>query len=1163
MRKVLSLAVTLCCILHAMAADNHLEKGFRNPPASAKAQTWWHWINGNVTREGITADLEAMKENGIQEAQIFNVDQGYPEGEAPFLSERWMELFRFALEEAERLGLEIGLNNCAGWSSSGGSWITPEYGMQTVTYSITQCTGGKPAHLSLPQPNTRLNYYRDITVIAFPTPTGEKRIDRLDVKTLANNAFASQLTPDTKEIDKASCIQPSTIINVTEHMNADGTLTWDAPAGKWTIIRFGHTPTGSQNRPANLYGLGLECDKMSREAVDVFWDGGIKPILQTAGSHVGKTLTNCLIDSYEVGCGNWTSGFEKEFKRLNGYDCIRFLPTLAGYYVDNGEITERFLWDFRHTIGQLMEDNYYRYFAERCRSVGMKFSVEPYGGPFNWLQTGTLSEVPMGEFWIGGAPFLSSAKLAASAAHLSGTPYVGAEAFTAGGENSRWLNHPAKLKQLGDWAWSEGINRFIFHTYTHQPWNIGPGMTFHMYGLEMNRLNTWWKPGSAYLSYIARSQFLLQQGNLAADILVFVGESSPNEGIYRSDLKQSGYDYDEISAAYLDSLTVKDGVMRTPAGGRYQLLILPDNTWATPKLLRTLKRLANDGATIIGKKPNKSPGLTNYPQCDKEVERLATTLWDSEKLIRDIPVEQALKKAQLAPDFRCSNTSPQLLFLHRTAEGAEIYFVANPQRQYRSDTCRFRTTGLRPERWNAETGLIEPLVEWKEEQGCTVIPLRFHPEESYFIVFRKSSQDIDPIVSYNEQTEQDVVPLRKLKIIHAEYGYFLPENIINVTDVLSKQIKDKRLSISANNDIAGDPAPGAVKELRIKYRVDGNVKRITIPEQQSLTIPLESETGKFKLLQALYGYFQADFDDNLPAPPIDVTDKIQKLIADRKLTFRIGETLGKPDNHSAHPEQLRLQYEANGELFDEMYPNGAIVDLAQHEPDSYLTVEKDKPIWVTPFAGKVHCETASGQILEAKVDRIPPAIDLSNNWDVEFQQNSTDNPNTYRFDTLCSWPERPEEAVKYYSGTATYRKRFNLPKDYLGKNHSLYIELGRVCVMAEVIVNGRNMGILWKEPYQTDITQALRTGENVIEIRVTNLWANRLIGDARYPDDVEWGDWLPKKWPDWLLKGTKRPSNRSTFAGWRHWGQNDPLQPSGLIGPVVLRLYVCANLLEQ
>ena len=141
---------------------DELESGFQNPPNQAKARTWWHWISGNVSKSGITKDLEAMKQVGIQEAQLFNVHLGFPEGPIKYLSEEWLDLFHFAASEAKRLDLKLAFHNSAGWSSSGGPWVTEENAMQTVVFSEIVVDGEQKFKDELPKPKTKFNFYKDI-----------------------------------------------------------------------------------------------------------------------------------------------------------------------------------------------------------------------------------------------------------------------------------------------------------------------------------------------------------------------------------------------------------------------------------------------------------------------------------------------------------------------------------------------------------------------------------------------------------------------------------------------------------------------------------------------------------------------------------------------------------------------------------------------------------------------------------------------------------------------------------------------------------------------------------------------------------------------------------------------------------------------------------------
>ena len=501
--KTIFVALLLSLFVSSFQAQNSsLEQNFQNPPSNAKPQTIWFWINGNVTKTGITADLEAMKNVGIQGAILFNVSLGNPEGVAPYLSPLWLELFKYTGLEAQRLGLDLGFHNGAGWSSSGGPSITPEYAMQELVYTETIHQGATIFNDKLEQPETKLGFYKDIAVLAFPKPKSDVRIDELEIKTLSHK-IRSHLNPDDKPISDLAVVKKRDIIDVTSNLNSDGFLEWNAPAGEWVILRIGHTPTGEMNRFSSDGGRGLECDKMSKQTVDVFWDGSIQPILKELDTLVGTTVKRCHIDSYEVGTTNWTSNFAEAFKTRRSYDCHSYLPTLAGYYVESGEETERFLWDFRRTIGDLIAENYYGRFAELSHKNNMLLSVEPYWGPFDNMQVGETADMVMSEFWSGSLAFFDSPKFVASIAKLNGNPIAEAESFTGMGG---WDQHPSTLKAMGDLAWAQGINRFVFHSYVHQPWDVGPGLTLHVFGTDLNRLNTWWNQSKPFVDYISRHE---------------------------------------------------------------------------------------------------------------------------------------------------------------------------------------------------------------------------------------------------------------------------------------------------------------------------------------------------------------------------------------------------------------------------------------------------------------------------------------------------------------------------------------------------------------------------------------------------------------------------------------------------------------------------------
>ncbi len=1154
MNKFLFFILLSLCCGRTILAQQPLEKGFNNPPPTAKPQTYWMWLNGNVSKHGITKDLEAMKRVGIQKPLIFNVDMSFPEGSVKYLSTQWLEMFKFTATEAKRLGMQIGFHNGPGLSSSGGPWVKPEDAMQKVVYSVTSIKAGKSLATVIPKPAFQFGYYEDIAVLAFPTPKGSQRIKNITKKSLAENTFTNNLEPDTGIVRGDDVIQKNEIVDLTNKLSSDGTLQWQPPAGEWTILRIGHTPNGNENRPAIAGGRGLECDKMSTEALDNYWKGGIQPIIDVVGSLVGTAITDCTIDSYEVGSNNWTKLFREEFKKRRGYDCYLYLPTLAGYYVGSGEISERFLWDFRQTISDLIADNYYGHFRKLCNQHGLSLLIEPYGGPFKSHRAGTKPDGVIAEFWLEKNLFLESPKLVASIAHLNGQAIVGSEAFTSFGT---WSNYPATMKPVGDMAWAEGVNRFTFHVYAHQPWDVAPGLTFGVYGVEMNRMNTWWEQSKPYMNYLSRSQYLLQQGRNVADVLYFTGESRVNNASLHDDTKRRGYDYDQIGTEQIKELYVKDGKLYTKNAGPYQLLVLPESEWATPELLEKLKILTDGGATIVGTKPKKSPSLTNFPNCDEQVSALANELWPHK--IHDFPsggdIYSLLQQQKISPDFSTEISGNDLNFVHRKSGTDDIYFIANPVNQSRTEICRFRVSGKRPELWDAETGIITAVPIWNETNGVTEIPLSFSPYGSALIVFREVKNQPEHIVNIKESlTSQPPIALPHLQIIKAEYGAFVPNGVFDMTKKLQDRIDKKDFIIGAH--IAQtDPAPGSMKEVRMDYEVHGERRQLSFLEGESRNL-IEDSAG-FRLIHAFYGKFRDDFDiTKADYNNRDVTAQVRELIKSEKLLFTVSDTLFKmPKATSKQNNELRVTYVVDGENKEMVVNDGHLAVFQQELARSRIVQDGKKLTWLAPRPGKLTYATNTGKKRILTVNAVPKPITINGAWDVTFPLEKQQQK-TLKFNELNSWTTSEDDDDHYFSGTAIYRKNISIPAAAIAGNNIIELDLGNVEVIAEVIVNGKNMGILWKAPFRIDLKNTLHMGINSLEIRVTNLWVNRLIGDERYPRDEFPMINGEKKWPEWLTNSEiQRQSKRKAFTTNIPYSREQDLKLSGLLGPVTLTFF--------
>jgi hypothetical protein len=682
-------------------------------------------------------------------------------------------------------------------------------------------------------------------------------IENIDAKAGFNGAAV--LSARDAEDAADGTVHRRKILDLTSRLTADGRLNWRVPAGEWVILRLGYTPTGVKNHPAPKEGEGLECDKFSQAALDAHWAGFMQKVLDDLGPLAGKTLDSSLVDSYEVGGQNWTEKFRPEFQKRRGYDPLKFLPAFTGRVVDNPAVSERFLWDVRRTIADLFAENYFGHFAELCHQHGLMNAVEPYTGPFESLQSGAPADVVMGEFWSGsqGHP---SVKLAASVAHIYGKTIVGAESFTATPEHGRWQNDPASLKPLGDLMYCQGLNRYVFHRYAMQPWtNHWPGMTMGQWGFHFERTETWWNQGKPWIDYITHCQFLLQQGRAVADAAYFTGESAPVEMRVGNPALPAGYDYDAINAdVLLHGATVNNGRITLAGGASYAVLILPpDDANMTPQMLECLRKLVRAGATVVGPRPQHSPSLADYPNCDQQARKIAGELWGKcdgshvlenscgkgrivwNKALADVFAGQNLK-----PDFEYQGASEatHLAYAHRVAGEADIYFVSNQRRQFDSAECTFRVSGNVPELWHPETGVIEPAPVWSAQAGRTTVRLDFEPAGSVFVIFRHAADGADHVVAVSGNASDKSSAGQKLEIQHAVYTATDGTNGMDMTAKLSKLVRDGQLVVAAKNEIFGvDPAVNQVKELRVDYTLDGQPGQATVQEGETLTLPAAAD----------------------------------------------------------------------------------------------------------------------------------------------------------------------------------------------------------------------------------------------------------------------------------------------------------------------------------
>lgn len=1060
-----------------------LQRSFETPPKSAAPFTWWHWVDGNVTKEGITKDLEALQEVGVGGVLLFDVGMNLPAGKVLFGSDEWWDALNHAMKESARLGLDFGAFNCAGFSQSGGPWITPEMSMKKLVFSQVEVP--KAGKVKLPQPKSKLKFYRDVVIVAYPKPAKQAMLNAWNLKSgqrhiVQHDGLYRELkkTPGTPEPPVGNTIPTDRVVLLDSSLLHGDELKWDPPAeGKWVLMRVGYTTTARQIHPAVETGKGLECDKLDAKVVRFHLKAYMAKVRERSLKIDGNPFRYLQSESWECRVQDWTARMDADFKERTGYDLRVYFPLiLTGQIMGSVEESEKVLWDWRRYLADRIADYYYGEIHRFAKENGLIHMGENTGKQqymYDSVRYHRFSDIPMGEFWRTDDLRVDN-KHAASSAHITGRNRVAAEAFTS---RASLNHHPAAMKALADRAFAAGVNFFVFHTYAHQPYELTPGFTMGQWGHDFHRHNTWFKPGKAWIDYLRRCQSMLQAGRPVSDILVFTGEDIPNYLGFRNEQVSpvpAGYDYDGCDWDALKTAQIEQGDIVLTSGTRYKLLVLPDSDKLRLPVAQKLKELVQSGATILASGFSDSPSWAEKGTASKMVSKIGRELFGPVQdrsvgsgRILSMSIDKALKTIGLAPDFYIPEPSAadSFVYIHRETETADIYFVANIGTGAHDVTPVFRVSGKRPECWDPYSGTISDFPVFKQTGEQTEVPMRFEPGDSVFVVFSKPA---------------DVNHLSDFKLIYSGHSGDLIKQAVykavngagqkDVTQLLNSMSRNGTLDFPVNNQtLGGDPAPRKKKVLVVEYWQDGTTRTETFQEMKRVRIGADQEVPEYLLFQ-----------------------------------------------------------------------KGLVPELHAFAPASFEFM------------------TNAGKVKKIRVSEPPATVALSRPWSLEFIEGPA-RPASLELEKLISWTEHPDFDVKYFSGTATYRNAFELSPDACAADKAVYLSLGEVHEMAEVILNGKSLGVLWKAPFRLDISKYVKVGSNKLELRVTNIWANRLIGDARFPPEFKVGkgnkNYGVKKWPAWFPDFSQRKEKRRvTFSTAEPKRANQRLSPSGLIGPVRIQV---------
>ena len=1071
-----------------------LEKEFLNPPSESRPRTWWHWISNNVSKDGITKDLEAMKRIGLKGAQITTMPQGGPFGDVKYLSPEWFAAVEHAEKEAKRLGLIVGFSNAIGCSGAGGPWITPELSMQKLVWSETLQKGPFEGTLQLPQPEIVEAYYRDLKVVAFPTipeddvplasfnPKVTSDIPGLKTATLVDGNPAtgeSIRSGDGKQFiefefetpKKAASVQLFLSEAHNVHPSIAVTLLSSMDGVKWQSICSLHSRTAFSLSGSKVLSEGFAESSARFYKVEF-----------SAPKNHAFAMNELSLGSARLKGANFKAA------RSSNHPTV-FIPTPfavpAEQTIDSKKIID--LTAHMEASGKV-----------RCKLPEGNWTIIRFG------HTSTGKRMVPDHPTDKNSPGLEADKMSRKAilAHLN-KGLVG-----------------QVLEQYKKW------NSKVPITINIDSWECGPQTWTQDFPREFKKRRGYdcmsWLlsvTGRIVDSVDLTERFLWDYRRTIADLYAENFYGTFRDFCHANNILLDGEAPGIGIPAIADGLQCL-GMMDVPQGefwieakpgpNRYLGLGGGDNT-----------KEAAVGSHIYGKTITSCEAFTAFGYADG---------WQMDpaqlKPIGDRQFclgmnEMVFHRYVHQPDERVPGMTLGQFGLNfdRTLTWWEqgrdwIQYITRCQHLLRqglfvADVCYFYGEGAPNSVWYYVPKVLDPRKRMKP-----ILPAGYDYDCSDWtslnkMVVKEGRVVLPDGMSYAylvmpENAQLTVHALRKISdLVKAGATIVVnarPECSPSLTDFPRA---DRRIQEMANELWPEGPAP-AVRKVG-KGRVIANESFEAIFKNDSLVLDFEAISGK--------------------------TDADIRYIHRKQ-----GETeIYYVCNQQDRMEEATLYFRVNGKVPEIWHPEtGKIAKASVYKIEGTRTavtvrMNPSESFFVVFRSSAVATERVSVAQQQAVPNTVSAPVALEGPWKVTFQAGRRAPAEAIAFDSLISWTEHPLEGVKYFSGTATYTKTVTLEKAFLKPGQSIDLDLGVVKNVAEVFVNGRAMGVLWKTPFRCDIASAIQAGENKIEIQITNLWPNRLIGDQKLPE-----------------------KERVTWCFYKFYTAESPLLESGLLGPVRL-----------
>lgn len=1089
---------------NAQESRDLLLKGFITPPESSKPRVWWHWMNGNITKDGISKDLLWMNRIGIGGFMNFDASLGTPQivkKRLTYMTPEWIDAFQYTTKLADSLHLEMAIAGSPGWSESGGPWVTPTDGMKKVVWSETSVQGGrlftgelkKPpsvtgvfqnfpmsSGMSFAPASTPPKYYKDVAVVAFKVPETDVAfiLEKPVITSSGGNFTLQQLTDG--DIATSNLLPADT---VNGYAWIQFTFGKPQPIKALTIVG------GGDKGPFGLFG-----EFKDTRSLEISEDGEhfTRVDYIPAGSLVEQTITIPPTTSkyYRISIKNpppvpnfgamfgGNSGAPKPPAGTEIAEIVLHPSTRINMFEEKagfGLNTDLYSQETPATVDAIPESD--------VIDLTSKMNSD---GTLNWT-------APDGNW-----------KILRFGYSLTGKQ-----------------NSPASPEATGlevDKLDPKSVNIY-FQNYLNQYKNATNGLIGSKGGLQFMVTDSW-EAGSENWTNNMPEEFSKRRGySLIPWMPVLTGQiikSSEQSEKFLWDFRKTlmemiaEYHYDQLT-----TLLHQNGMKRyseSHEGGR---ALMADGM--------EVKRTADIPMSAMWT-PNKTGDEANSYKADIRESASVSHIYGQNLVAAESFT--AIGNAWAFSPERLKPTADLEL-----ANGLNRFVIHTSVHQPMDD--KIPGLGLGPfGQWftRHET--------WAEQAKPWITYLC---RSSFLLQQGKFVADI--IYYYGEDNNITSLFDSKLPDIPGGYNYDFVNadallNILSVKDgrilttggmsyrLLVLDPNSRHMSLPVLVKIQKMVEDGAVvlgpKPINSPSLSDDQSEFKKIADKLWTQTKGENKVGKGRVfsdmtMQEVLSNLQIkpDFEHN------KVNDNQNILFVHRRLS---DADIYWVDNRRDSAITLQAIFRLEGKAAELWHPETGKTEMASY---NFSDGRTKVPIRLEPydavfiiFSKKTTAqEWTAPQQTENKLDII------TGEWSVKFQSNRG-APAEVTLRTLTSWSKSADEGIKYFSGTGTYSKTIVAQEKWFRTGSNLYIDLGDVKNLAEVLVNGKSLGIVWRKPFRVDVTDAIKPGSNNLEIRVTNLWVNRLIGDQQ--------------------PGIK---NRFTYTTQPFYQAKSTLLPSGLLGP--------------